>query len=69
MKFRTKEYPFEKLAVAIVKQAVIDYRRAKQIENTSDIKEIEDFMTSDYFCLLVNLDNDIIIREMRRRFV
>jgi len=61
--------PFEALAQAIVKQAVNDYRNARRSKNTAVEKEIEDFLKSDYFYLLMNLDGDILIREMRRRFV
>ena len=62
------ENSFEALAEAIVKQAVSDYKNAQRSNNTSAMKEIEDFMRSDYFDLLINLDGDILIREMRRKF-
>jgi len=74
MKLRTNkiiihaENPFEELAEAIVKQAVSDYMNAKKSNNLRAIKEIEDFMKSDYFDLLINLDGDILIRELRRKF-
>lgn len=61
--------PFEALAEAIVKQAVNDYRNARRSKNTLMEKEIEDFIRSDYFYLLMTLDGDILIKEMRRRFV
>ncbi len=65
---RRTDYPFEALAEAIVKQALADYRKALELKKAEAVKEIEEFIKSDYFYLLINLDGDILIREMRRKF-
>lgn len=59
---------YESLAEAIVKKAVTDYREALRSKHSSRLRELEEFFRSDYFNLLVNLNGDIIIKEMRRKF-
>lgn len=76
---------YDNLAKAIVKHAVIEYREALRrlkyrLETTGlqDLKEqcyspkvveIEQFLQSDWFKILCNIDGQAVIEEMRRRFL
>lgn len=73
------ERNYEKLANAIILQAVKDfrpaYRRLRHHPNDAmaqgTVREITKFFCSDYFCVLTNLDGpellNSIIREMDER--
>lgn len=51
---------YEKLAVAIVKQAVIDYRKG----NVETRKSIERFFRSEWFYTLTEVDGEILIKKL-----
>lgn len=57
---------------AIILQAVKDYRAAlsgEKVERKDPvIKEIEEFFNSEYYKLLTNVDNEIIISKIREEF-
>lgn len=62
------------LVIAIVRQALIDYRKAlkslKKNPNNIDKyrmkNECETFFSSEYFTLLTNLDGDYLLKNMER---
>lgn len=60
--------PYERLAEAIVTRAVHDYREAQRCKNHEAVKHLERFFRSDYFCLLINLDGEDIVKMMRRKY-
>ena len=65
---------YENLAIAIVTQAIIDYKKAlKKLEknpnniNQQRIKnECEIFFKSDYFDVLTNVDVNYLLKNMER---
>lgn len=58
---RNTDENYEKLAVAIVKQAVIDYRKSKDEETR---KSIERFFRSEWFYTLTDVDGEILIKKL-----
>ena len=54
--------PYEKLANAIIMQAVKDYRNTN---NLSDIASIESFFRSDWFSVLTSVDPEFLIKRLR----
>lgn len=57
----------ENLAIAIVRQAVIDYRNALNIKDNRIKYECEKFFSSDFFeNLTYNLDSKYIISNIER---
>ena len=59
---RNTDENYEKLAVAIIKQAVIDYRKGD--EETR--KSIERFFRSEWFYTLTDVDGEMLIKRLRR---
>ena len=59
---------YERLAEAIVTRAVHDYREAQGCKNHEAVKHRERFFRSDYFCLIINLDGEDIVKMMRRKY-
>ncbi len=59
---------YERLAEAIVTRAVHDYMEAKKQKNNAAVIKLERFFKSDYFCLLINLDGEDILKMMRRKY-
>jgi hypothetical protein len=59
---------YERLAEAIVTRAVHDYNEATRRKNHEAVKRLERFFRSDYFCLLINLDGEDILKMMRRKY-
>jgi hypothetical protein len=65
--------PYEKLASAIVLQAVKDYRDAlRKLKKRPDyvpaektIKEVERFFHSDWYKELTSVDGDYLLRKIR----
>ena len=57
---RNTDENYERLAVAIVKQAVIDYRKCD--EETK--KSIERFFRSEWFYTLTDADGEILIKKL-----
>ena len=57
---RNTDENYERLAVAIVKQAVIDYRKGD--EETK--KSIERFLRSEWFYTLTDADGEILIKKL-----
>ena len=69
------ESGYENLAIAIVAQAVDDYRRLLRGKRIIDkcklnvtIKNLEEFFLSDWFHLLTNVDGQTIINKLRREY-
>ena len=58
---RNTDENYEKLAVAIIKQAVIDYRKGD--EDTK--RSIEQFFRSDWFYALTEVDGELLIKRLR----
>ncbi len=64
---------YEKLANAIILQAVKDYRAAKKKLKKQPtkkdaeimIKDTERFFRSDWFTALTNVDGEVILRKLR----
>lgn len=64
---------YEKLANAIILQAVKDYRAAKKklkkqpTKKDAEImvKDTERFFRSDWFTALTNVDGEVILRKLR----
>lgn len=54
--------PYEKLANAIVKQAVNDYR---ETESQSEKEDILRFFHSDWFKALTNIDCEYLIKRLK----
>ena len=48
---RICEQGCENLAIAIIRQAVNDYRNALNMKENRVKKECEDFFSSDFFCI------------------
>ena len=64
---RICEQGCENLAIAIIRQAVNDYRNALNIGDNRVKKECEDFFCSDFFeYLTYNLDSKYIISNIER---
>ena len=68
---------YEKLAVAIIEQALRDYRHARRnilqkydvINSGSRIREIQRFLKSSWFRLLSDLDGEKLIELMEGEFI
>ena len=68
--------PYERLANAIVLQAVTDYRNARKtlkiIPKDGDAmyttKEVIAFFRSDYFKVLTSIDPELLISKLRKEF-
>ena len=58
---RNTDENYEKLAVAIIKQAVIDYRKGDEETKRS----IEQFFRSDWFYALTEVDGELLIKRLR----
>ena len=64
---RICEQGCENLAIAIIRQAVNDYRNALNIGDNRVKNECEDFFNSDFFeYLTYNLDTKYIISNIER---
>lgn len=64
---RICEQGCENLAIAIIRQAVNDYRNALNMKDNRVKKECEDFFNSDFFeYLTYNLDTKYIISNIER---
>ena len=67
------EDPYEKLANAIVLQAVTDYRRAlrklrkdpKDEEAVKTIVQVEKFFRSGWYQLLTSIDGEFLLNKLR----
>ena len=57
---------YERLAFAIILQAVKDYRRASSTGNMGVIKECERFFTGSWFEALSNLPGSLILNKLRQ---
>jgi hypothetical protein len=70
-----EENPLQRLANAIVLQAVEDYRHALGGGSIRGklpeciISEVERFFRSDWFYMLTNLNGEILINRLRREVV
>ena len=67
--------PYENLANAIVMQAVTDYRKLLRGEPIIEskcrkvsIEEIEQFLKSDWFFTLTNVDGNKIIKRLKEEY-
>lgn len=61
----TTRNPYERLAIAIVGQAIKDYRKALSVNNHRKIYELKQFFDSDYCELLKQgLDIDYCVKEV-----
>lgn len=56
---------YEKLAEAIILQAVKDYRKALKHDERGRKREIESFFRSEYFTVLTNISGEMLIRKLR----
>ena len=56
---------YEKLAEAIILQAVKDYRKALKHDERGRKREIEWFFRSSWFSILTNLSGEMLIRKLR----
>ena len=56
---------YEKLAEAIILQAVKDYRKALKHDERGRKREIERFFISEYFTVLTNISGEMLIRKLR----
>lgn len=56
---------YEKLANAIILQAVKDYRKALKHDERGRKREIERFFRSEYFTVLTNISGEMLIRKLR----
>lgn len=68
--------PYERLANAIVLQAVTDYRNARKTlkirpkdrDAMYTTKEVISFFRSDYFKVLTSIDSELLISKLRKEF-
>lgn len=68
------EDPYERLANAIILQAVSDYRRdLKKIKKNpqnrdvmNDVLQIEKFFRSPWYQVLTNVDGEVLIQKLRK---
>lgn len=56
---------YEKLAEAIILQAVKDYRKALKHDERGRKREIERFFRSEYFTVLTNISGEMLIQKLR----
>lgn len=56
---------YEKLAEAIILQAVKDYRKSLKHDERGRKREIERFFRSEYFTVLTNISGEMLIRKLR----
>ena len=56
---------YEKLAEAIILQAVKDYRKALKHDERGRKREIERFFRSEYFTVLTNISGEMMIQKLR----
>ena len=56
---------YEKLAEAIILQAVKDYRKALKYDARGRKREIERFFRSGWFTILTNVSGEMLIRKLR----
>lgn len=56
--------PYEKLANAIILQAVSDYRAAKKARNKREQAEVLRFFHSQWFGVLTEIDPEYLIRRL-----
>ena len=68
----TIETCYESLRLAIIEQAVKDYKKALEVEMKCEdlnarrvIKELETFFKSEWFAQLSNLDGRLLIKNVR----
>ena len=59
---RNTDENYERLAIAIIKQAVIDYRKGDEEIR----KSIERFFRSEWFYTLTDVDGEMLIKRLRR---
>lgn len=65
MELKNEMEVYQKLAGAIIKQAVKDYRDAKRSRNSGRIAELRKFFRSSWFQVLApNIDGDWLIRKL-----
>ena len=69
----TIETCYESLCLAIIEQAVRDYKKALEAEMKCEdlnarrvIKELETFFKSEWFAQLSNLDGRLLIKNVRK---
>lgn len=68
--------PYERLANAIILQAVTDYRNARKTlkicpkdrDAMYTTKEVITFFRSDYFKVLTSIDPELLISKLRKEF-
>lgn len=65
------EDPYEKLANAIVLQAVSDYRAALRLAKKNpvaeqDVKKLEKFFRSEWYSVLTGVDPEYLIEKLRQ---
>ena len=68
--------PYERLANAIILQAVADYRNARKTlkirpkdgEALYTTQEVIAFFRSDYFKVLTSIDPELLISKLRKEF-
>ena len=70
-----KTKPYDDLAHAIVMQAITDYRKLLRGEPIIEAKgrkvsleEIEQFLKSDWFFTLTNVDGNRILRKLKEEY-
>ena len=56
--------PYERLANAIIKQAVLDYKTASAGHRVS--KEVEEFILSPWFTILTDLDPRWFLEKLKK---
>ena len=57
---------YENLAIAIVAQAYDDYKKALKRKDRREIKSIETFFYSDFYCLLTSIEPSYLINNAKR---
>ena len=58
--------PYERLANAIIIQAVKDYRHTR---NPADRVELERFFRSEWFSVLSKLDGEVLLAQLQKEAV
>lgn len=58
-------YEYENLTVAIIIQAVKDYRRALEMSERGRKSECVRFFRSDWFKVLTTMDSEFLIRKLK----
>ena len=68
------EKGYDNLALAIVTRAIEDYKLAHYVHHIDKepswkvIVEVENFLKSDWFTVLCDLDGDVVLEHLRKEF-